>query len=215
MRKLLTAVSALALMVVFAEGLLLATLWAQGRLNRDIVNEIREILRNPNEVAVVAASTKTDGPQKPTVTLEEVLRDRSLRVLQISEREREYLRLQALVTDSRTAALKDRELVTRERDEFAKAEKARIEREQSESIERARAILAKSDIAAVADQLMKLPLDENLLLLKGMPEKRIADLLQTLSAGDAKSIKRGQELFQAISSNKPGTAPDSNTASRN
>ncbi len=121
MGKLLTVVSALALMLVFAESLLLATLWAQGRLNRDIVNEIREILRHPNEVAVVAASAKTDGPQKPTVTLEEVLRDRSLRVLQISEREREYLRLQALVTDSRTAALKDRELVTRERDEFAKS----------------------------------------------------------------------------------------------
>jgi len=196
MRKFFTLLAGLALIAIFAEGLVVAALMAQGRLNNDVVNEIREILRNPQEAK--AAAIKPEVTAKPTVTLEDVLRERALRVLQIGEREREYQRLQGLVSDSRSAVLKDLDLLTKEKELFALAEQQRLEREQSESVERVRAILAKSDIQSVADQLMKLPLDENMLLLQGMPEKRVAELLQTLATGDAKQSKRGQEIIQSV-----------------
>lgn len=203
MRKLFTVLAGLALIAIFAEGLVVATLMAQGRLNNDVVNEIREILRNPQDAKEAAA--KPEVTIKPTVTLDDVLRERALRVLQIGEREREYQRLQGLVSESRSAVLNDLDLLTKEKEQFALAEKQRLEREQSESVERVRAILAKSDIQSVADQLMKLPLDENMLLLQGMPEKRVAELLQMFATGDAKQSKRGQEIIQAILKMKTDT----------
>lgn len=214
MRKLLSVLAGLALIAVFAEGLVVATLMAQGRLNNDVVHEIREILRNPQEAKELAAAAKPEAAAKPTVTLDEVLRERSLRVLQISEREREYQRLQGLALDSRAGVLKDLESLAKEKEQFAQNEKARQEREQSESIERVRAILAKSDIQSVADQLMKLPLDDNMVLLKGMPEKRVAELLQTLATGDPKQVKRGQEIIQSILSQKSNASADATTAQK-
>ncbi len=212
MRKFFSVLAGLAVIVMFAEGLVVATLMAQGRLNNDVVNEIREILRNPQEAKELAAAAKPEVAAKPTVTLDEVLRERSLRVLQIGEREREYQRLQGLVTDSRGAVLKDLDLLTKEKEQFALSEKQRLEREQSESIERMRSILAKSDIQTVADQLLKLPIDENMLLLKGMPEKRVAELLQMMATGDPKQAKRGQEIIQAILNQKSNSSPDPSTA---
>lgn len=195
-RKLLSLLSGAALIALFAESLVIGVLYAKGRLNADTVHEIREILRDPSTVA--AASKSDVKAEVPVVTVDDVVRARSLRILQIEQRERELQALKGLVSDSRASVLSDREAATKLVQDFEAQKKAAQETAQTAAIEQARNVLLKAETALIVEQLTKLPLDESISLVKGMPEKKIAELLQAFSAGDPKSSKRGQEIFQAI-----------------
>lgn len=195
--KLLALLSGAAVIALFAEGLVVGVLFAKGRLTPETVQEIRDILRDPS--VVVAEKDKADDkPHVPTATLDDVVKARALRILQIEQREREQQLLKGLVADSRTVVLKDREAATKLKKDYEDQKQVAADRDKSAAVEQARNVLLKTDTPTMLEHLMKLPLDDSLTLVKGMPEKKIAELLQAFSTGDPKAVKRGQEIFQAI-----------------
>ena len=53
------------------------------------------------------------------------------------------------------------------------------------------------------ENLMQLDLEENIVLLKGMPEKQIAKILQEFLKGKDEQLERGWQIFEAISRGEP------------
>jgi hypothetical protein len=64
--------------------------------------------------------------------------------------------------------------------------------------------MASSD---AVEKLMQLKLEESVALLKGMPEKTIAKILQEFESdpADPARIQRGHEIFEAISRGEPNS----------
>jgi hypothetical protein len=210
-RKLFGLLAGAALIFVFAEGLVVGVLWAKGRLTPDVVQEIRDILREPSlATPTLAKPEESKAPQVTTV--DDVVRVRALRILQIEQRERDQQVLKGLVADSRNIVQRDREAITKQQDDYLAQKKADADRANSAAITQARSVLLKTDTTTMLDHLQKMPLDESIALVKGMPEKKIAEILQAFAAGDPKSAKRGQELFQAISQGNPNMAQPATAA---
>ena len=199
-RIILMALSGLAILALLGEGLAAALLWSQGRLNADAVREIRAILRD-------TSSLEDDSELEdkvPTVSTEDVIAARAMRVLQIEEREREQELLTALIADSRFNVIAEQTTLKAAKDEFSRQQEELRKKRESEAVEQARAVIGKAEIEMAVKQLMELPVDESLVIIQGMPEKKIAELLGAFDAGDNEAQARGTEIFQLISR---GTQP--------
>ncbi len=206
-RIILITLSGLALLTLLGEGLAAALLWSQGRLNADAVREIRSILRDTSSLG----DEENTGGEAPSVSTEDVIAARAMRVLQIEEREREQELLTALIADSRFNVIAEQTTLKAARDEFNRQQEELRKKRESEAIEQARAVLLKSEIDTAVKQLMELSIDESLLIIQGMPEKKIAELLGAFEAGDKEAQARGTEIFQAISRGDLDVSADSGT----
>ncbi|GEM_PF-1548601 len=206
-RIILMGLSGLAILILLGEGLAAALLWSQGRLNADAVREIRAILR---ESSSLEDDSELDN-KVPAVSTEDVIAARAMRVLQIEEREREQELLTALIADSRFNVIAEQTTLKAAKDEFARQQEELRKKRESEAVEQARAVITKAEIEMAVKQLMELPLDESLVIVQGMPEKKIAELLGAFDAGDKEAQARGTEIFQAISRGALSASADSGT----
>ena len=197
-RLALTALSAVAVLALLAEGLAGGLLWSQGRLNPAAIREIRVILSDPT------ALTEEQNLKKetPVVTVEDVIRTRAIRVHHLEERENEQQVLRGLIADVRGKVTTEQEYLLKSREQLEKEQKDRQAKRTAVGIEQARAILAASDTDLAVAQLTDLTLEETIVLVEGMPEKTIAKLLAAFAAGDKPQIERGQQVFQAITRGK-------------
>ncbi|MHC4874998.1 MAG: hypothetical protein ACYTGL_00785 [Planctomycetota bacterium] len=202
-RTIVIAVSGLALLALLGEGLAAALLWSQGRLNADAIREIRMILRDPADDSDIVV----DDQKEPAVSTEDVIAARSMRILQIEEREREQELLTALIADSRYSVVAEQTSLKAARDKFAQEQEALKKKQESDAVEQARAVLMKADIDMAVTQLMGLTLEESLVIIQGMQEKKIAELLGAFAASDKEAQARGTELFQAISRGQLSALP--------
>ena len=202
-RTILIALSGLALLALLGEGLAAALLWSQGRLNADAIREIRMILRDPTDESDIE-----NGEEKePAVSTEDVIAARSMRILQIEEREREQELLTSLIADSRYNVVAEQTSLKAARDKFAQEQDALKKKKESEAVEQVRAVLMKAEVEMAVKQLMGLSIDESLVIVQGMSEKKIAELLGAFEAGDKDAQQRGTELFQAISRGQLSAVP--------
>jgi hypothetical protein len=53
---------------------------------------------------------------------------------------------------------------------------------------------------------MQLDVEDNVDILTGMPEKKIAAILREFGQGDIKQVQRGRDVFEAISKGKPASS---------
>lgn len=203
-RTILIALSGLAILALLGEGLAAALLWSQGRLNADAVREIRAILRDTSSLE----DENDVGDKVPAVSTEVVIAARAMRVLQIEEREREQELLTALIADSRFNVIAEQTSLKAAKDEFALQQEELQKKRESEALEQARAVLLKAETEMAVKQLMELSLDESLVIMQGMPEKNIAELLGAFDDGDKEAQARGMEIFQAISRGMQTAAAD-------
>lgn len=200
-KVLLATASVLAIITVLAEGLAAGLLWSQGRLTADTVREIRTILRAPDELV----TEEDDRNDAPRIALDDVIAARSRRIIDIEGREQEQAVLQALVDDARDSLLKEREVLRTERDTYEQAQKTQADAAQAQSVLQSRNVLLKLDPETAVQQLMQLSPEQNVVILEGMPEKNIAEMLEAFAAVGQEEAKRGQEIFQAITR---GATPD-------
>ena len=189
-----TALSTVALLTLLAEGLAGGLLWSQGRLNPDAIREIRVILSDP------AALTEEQelAKETPVVTVEDVARTRAKAILHLEERENEIEIFNGLLADQRKRVVTEQDSLIANRERFDKEQKARQARMIEAGIQKSIAVLLASDTEIAVDQLSELTLEENILLLKQMPEKTIAKFLASFAEGTPDQIDRGQQIFQAI-----------------
>lgn len=193
-RVLTVAFAAIAALTLLAEGLGAALLWSQGRLNPDTIREIRMILRDP----VTTTDAAESDAEAPVLAIEDIVKARSIRILNLEEREREQELLKAIVSDSREAVLAEQAKLKASREMFMAEQKLQADKGSTAAIEKARNVLLKAQADAAMGQLMNLTLEENVIIVQEMPEKKIADLLAAFAAGDKDQVLRGEELFQAI-----------------
>lgn len=182
---------------VLTEALAVALLWHGGHLTL-------ENLRNARS-ALIGASGQDPSADQETVSapgMDEVVRERAVRVLELKSRESELGLLKSLVSETATGLGAQKKQLEQQRTEFERRLKELDDEVTAEAAEQARAVLLAMPPDASVEHLMGLSLEQNLLLLKGMPEKSIAKILQAF-AGDQPRIDRGRELFEALSRGEP------------
>ena len=193
-RLFLTALSAVAVLTILAEGLAGGLLWSQGRLNPDAIREIRVILSDPDALTEEQERAK----ETPLVSANEVIESRAIRILHLEQREAELATLRNLTADFRTKINAEQEALLTRTELFEKQQKLRQEKVKAAGIELSTTVLLASDVDLAVSQLTELTLEETIILMKGMPEKHIAKLLAAFAAGDKLQMERGQQVFQAI-----------------
>lgn len=189
-----TALSAVAVLTLLAEGLAGGLLWSQGRLNPDAIREIRVILSDPTALTEEQELAK----ETPVVSVEDVARARAKAILHLEERENETAIFNGLLADQRKRVVTEQDNLIANRERFDKEQKDRLAKKAAAGIQKSIAVLLASDTDMAVTQLLELTLEENILLMEEMPEKTIAKLLAAFAEGDRDQIERGQQIFQAI-----------------
>ncbi|HUG92998.1 MAG TPA: hypothetical protein VML55_19315 [Planctomycetaceae bacterium] len=202
-RAILILAGVLCVVVVLAEAAGLGLLWLQGRLNGDSIGEIAAILTGrATDDAADAAGTEGVEPSNG-----QVMQQRIARTFDLGVRETELALLKAMVTEKRDALLADMNLFENQKREFEQRLAAMYERLEGEASEQTRSVLAGLAPADSVAYLMELELDENVVLIKGMPPKAISNILKEFNQPEAPDEvrRRGALIFQALSHGTPAT----------
>ncbi|MBA4030679.1 MAG: hypothetical protein C0478_07270 [Planctomyces sp.] len=190
---------AMSLVVVLGQLALVAMLWRQGSLSARTIAEIRLALAGQPalEVAVVDVA---EGP--PAISADEVQDARVLRVLNLEIREKELDVVKEAVAAAMNQLIQDREALDQLKKKFTNELLAQSKQRQSEATDQTRAVLLASPPEVAASRLMELSLEESVVLMRGMPEKQIAKILQQF-VGTPDKEKRGREIFESLAQGEP------------
>ena len=202
-RSLVLVFSVFCIATLLSEGLALGYLWYGGHLNAEVVKDLRLVLTGQTEE--VFKDVEIAAPVLPSS--DDVTRARSMRILDLSAREEELSVLKAMITQKTAELLAQRTAFEKKKDEFNEQLKLVTEQMNAESAEQTRGILTAMSSAEAVENLMQLPLNQSVTLLKGMPEKTIAKILQEFAAdpADPARVQRGHEILEAISRGEPNS----------
>jgi flagellar motility protein MotE (MotC chaperone) len=165
----------------------------------------------------------SDGPeseteQKPQYpSAQEVAQARSVKVLNFDKRESELITLKSMA-DAKREDIESLQKQIRSLRKSFEEELARIEANiTSTGTEQARGVLLAMAPKDAVQQLLQLSIDQDVVLMKGMPEKTIAKILKEFqvalplppdAAGERKETPadRGRMIFEALSRGEPSRA---------
>jgi hypothetical protein len=197
--------------VMLSEALGLGLLWSQGFLNSRRLREVRDVF-GPQEKETVAFDTE---PPPALPSSQEVLRDRSLRVLSLNSLETEVGLLKAMIENERNGLIAQRADFQKEKAAFNTQLQQLEDKNVVEAREQSRSVLLALPAADAVERLMQLSVAEDVLLMREMPEAKIALLLKEFvtppEAGDAANgprdtaarILRAKEIFARITKGEP------------
>jgi len=183
-----------------------ALLWFRGQLTADTIGEIRLILAGDSRDAVA----DEDDVDNALPSSDDVTRRRSLAILNLSNREEQLDLLSSMIDNSRKSLLEDQKAFETAQQDFEKRLVDLKATLASDSTEQTRGILLAMSPADSVNHLMQLDLEQCVVLLKGMPEKKAATILQEFFIGagpkNDERIKRGHEILTAIGAGEPERA---------
>ena len=187
---------------IATEALGLALLWQRGQLTAETLHDIRLVLSGG-----LSATASDERPGDRTVpTSDDVMTARIVRLFDLATREDELARIKAMLTERAEELSKQQQALAAQRQEF-EAELQRLrDATQSEAADQARGVLVALPPADAVAGLMSLPLDENIRLLSGLPEKSIAKILKEFLQGGDEQAARGRQIFEALSRGQPMSA---------
>lgn len=208
MKYLFIIIGCLCTTVVAAESTVLITLWNRGMISAHHLQEIKLVLMNRTP----ADEPDTEGEIKQQFpSVREVAEARAVKVLGFDKRESELTTLKGMADLKREALEALQKQFRAQRKEF-EDELARIEAEiTAASTEQARGVLLALPPKDAVRQLMQISLEQDIVLMKGMPEKTIAKILKEFQAaadpaatdGKDASAERGRQIFEALSRGEP------------
>ena len=140
---------------------------------------------------------------KQEFSIEELMRERVIRTFNLEDREREVDRFAQMIVERRDALLREKQMLEAGKTLFAEELKQLKDREVSEATQLAQGVLLALPPGEAVQELMQLPLDQNVTLLKGMPVKSIGKILKEFNQGDDEQKKRGVEIFEALAHGDP------------
>ena len=198
-RSLTVVVCIFCVATILSEAVGLGFLWYRGQLTSETIAEFRVILRGQyNEFS--------DGEQDEEAfypSNEDIVKQRSISVMDFNNRDKELKSLKLLIDESAMNFSKQQEKLERKETEFKEKLAMLDDQSTSEGAEQVRGVLVKLAPSDAVLYLMGLELPENIMLLKGMPEKKIAEYQEEFLKGDPKQVKRGHEIFEALSRGEP------------
>lgn len=196
-RTLMMLVGLLSFVTLLCEVAAVGVIYSQGRLSKANLWTIRMMLEGRAELDPLPEPAESAG-----VSTEEVVKLRTVRALQLDTREEELKSLKSLATEAAIGSIQERQKFDVMKEEFRKTLQELDERIQSEAHEQTRAILLASKPEDTVQRLMGLSLEESVELLKGVPEKTTAKILQAFDL-TPETLKRGQEIFEALFRGSP------------
>ncbi|HXY35646.1 MAG TPA: hypothetical protein VEI07_15545 [Planctomycetaceae bacterium] len=212
-RTLWIVLSVSCLAVIVSEVAGAGILWSRGYLTARRLREVREVFE-PQEKEAVALDAEAQ-PVMPSA--QDVLRDRSMRVLSLNSLETDVGLLKSMLDTERTNLSGQNAAFQQQRAAF----KSQLQQLSDETAvaarEQARAVLLALPPSEAVDRLMQLSLNEDVLLMREMPEPKIALLLKQFVAtpeGDTPAAnanpkaladrrQRAQDIFKSIDNGEP------------
>ncbi|MBI1345896.1 hypothetical protein GC163_06365 [bacterium] len=198
-RAIFATIGIFSTVILLAQVSALGLLWSRGYLSASTLREIRLAIQQDTE-SEVDAEKEDKVPDMPSET--EVKEARVVRVLDLQVRENELSFLKRMTTESANQLISDREAF----DELKTGFRQELDRLKADSTaastEQIRTVLLASPPEESVNRLMGLTVEEGTNLLRGLPEKSIAKILQAFQL-DAKSVERGKELFEALYRGEP------------
>lgn len=211
MRTLWVIVSVSCVTVLLSEAAGVALLWSQGLLTARRLRDVRDVF-GPQEKETATFDTE---PQPALPSSQDVLRDRSLRVLSLGSLETEVALLKSMIENERNGLIAQRADFQKDKASFSTQLQQLSEKNIVEAREQSRAVLLALPPADAVDRLMQLTVTEDVLLMREMPEAKIALLLKEFAAapeaGDAPAnardatsrIQRAKDIFERITKGEP------------
>ncbi len=201
-RILMVLIGVVSSVIVMAELLAATMLWTRGSLTKQSLKEIRVALSSPAAKAAAEAEATADSAAAPTPSSKEIQDSRVGRVLDLDARENELQLLKRLTTDLANQLISERQAFDQLKETFRKDLNDQVTKATSDAVEQSRAILLASPPEEAVQRLMGLTLEEDVELMRGLPEKSIARILQSFQR-DMKFAERGQEIFEALYHGSP------------
>ncbi len=203
-RKLIFVFAAFASAFVVSLGIVAGFLAYKGLLTQDRIYQVRDVFTGREQPLVELE----DPSQNDQPSTEDVIRMRTLRVLELTAREAELTKLKETVTRKADQLIADQSQFEKVQHKFEADLAARVEAVSSEATEQTRGILLAMPAENAVQNLMQLDVDENIVLLKGMPEESIAEILNAFledaTPGPQNPVKeRGYEILKAIARGAP------------
>lgn len=192
-------------------SLVLAYTWGQGNLTDESGKEILAILKGeprPSEL------NREDEPEQ-MASFQQLEKQRVERILGISARESELSVLKQAIDDQTRFVLNER----RQLEQLKKAFREELQTERdnliAEATAQARGILLKMDPESAVEKLLSLPTGDAVILIKGMPEKDAAKILdqfrQRIAGKDPNMrVEKAEEIYKAIYRGDPLIQPVEN-----
>lgn len=204
------------LFTVFCTAVLLtqvgavAVMWQQGFFQSDRWTDLQlawrgDTFSKPIPPAEVKASE--------TPSAQEIREQRVIRILQLETRERELSVLKEAAAGAANQLIVDRQTFEELKEKFRKELDELREKAVSEAIEQARGVLLASPPTVSAERLTEVPLEDAVILMRGMPEKQIAKILQEMN-GIPDRAERSKQIFDALRKGDPERPVISNASSQ-
>jgi len=202
-RTLLVVISVFCVATVLSEALGVVYLWSQGQLDSETVQDIRLLLAGEEPDLVDLADDGTRGQP----SRDQVVAERSMRVLELNTRQMELTALKNMITKNREEISDQQRDFQTQKSEFEDRLQQLQENNTSDSVEQSRGIVRALKPADRVEYLLALNVEQDIVLLKGLPEKEIGTILQEFAKGDEPTQKIGQEIFEAIYLGEPIGTP--------
>ncbi|MCG6154509.1 hypothetical protein [Rubinisphaera margarita] len=179
--------------------------WGQGHMSREAVLEIAAIVKGEPRPSDLQ---KEEEVEMEMTSYDEIVRKRTEKILSIAARESELAVLKKAIDDQTNLVMTERQKL----EQIKKTFKDELEKERTaladEAVAQARAILLKMDPESGVEKLLALNTDDAVLLLKGMPEKdaaRILDQFRERIAGKdpMERVQKAEEIYKAIYRGEP------------
>lgn len=194
-----------AILCVFCVGTVLsqlmglAFLWSRGQLTADMLKDIRVVL----DGGAQDKYDDDDGRLTAQVSSGEVLRERAMRVLDLTTQADEVALLKELVNTRADRLLEEQQAFETRKQVFEDELTALNERMAAEATEQTRGILLALQPQDAVEYLMTLSLEENIVILQGLQERRLAKIKEQFLGEPAEKRERGQKIFAAMSRGEP------------
>ena len=207
LRSLIMTVGILSSVVLFAECAGLGWLWLCGSLTSQNLQEIRSVLAGDERTE---ADEEIAESKPPAMSEQDIQNRRILRVLDLESREKELDLMKVMTLNTENRLISDRTSFDNMREAFRSELEEMDARARSAAVEQTRSVLQallKNSPESAVERLMMLSLDEAVDLVRGMPEKSIAQLLQGFDASTAEGAEsqrvRGRQIFEALNRGEP------------
>ena len=212
-RTLWIVISVSCIAVIVSEVAGAGILWSRGYLTARRLREMRDVFE-PQEKESLARDIEAQ-PVMPSA--QDVLRDRSMRVLSLGSLETDVGLLKAMLDSERTSLSTQNAAFQQQRAAF----KSQLQQLSDETAvaarDQARGVLLALPPSEAVDRLMQLTVNEDVLLMREMPEPKIAVLLkQFVSAPEGETSpsnantkaladrrQRAQDIFKSINNGEP------------
>lgn len=183
----------LCIATVLSEVVGIGLLWQRGLLTTQTLQDIRLVLRGEKE----AADKEPEDADAPQISLEDELVARAKVAADFDNRHRTLNNFEKMIWEKADQTTVVKQSLEAMRTQFLAELETLRKKNLDEATEQGRGILMALPPDEAARKLMQISLEEDLVLLKGISEKKIADILQEMV--DPESAERGQEIFHKLS----------------